>query len=200
MQTATTVKQAKSPWLAFWLAWVLANVVGWALMSVQSLMPFRWVHLGGLLSIGFGISLLQWLCLRSFLDAGYAWLLVSTATYGGYLWVLTLLAPSVTMTGLLAGSLVSLFTLSWLQRYALNELVDGATAWVFVSPLAATLAFFLMWALAEALRWTHALPSAAAFGAIYGASTGALLILLKAATKARPAADDSIPPWKRPEG
>ncbi len=203
MQMATSLRSVKGAWLTFWPAWVLANMIGWGLMYVTGLLPDE-ARLVGTFSTAFVIGLLQWLCLRSFLDAGYIWLPASTIAYGGFLWVIILgvtsSIPFASLPALLLASAAALFALGWLQRYALNSLVHHAMTWVIASPLAAVAAFL-------AARAVNSIPGLrlpllfwATLGATDGALTGALLILLKTATKARPAADDSIPPWKRAEG
>ena len=198
MQTATTPKPAKSLWLTFLPAWVLANVIGWGLMYLIGLQhPNSLVAMSGAALL---ISTLQWLCLRSFLHADYLWIPVSTITYGGFLWAAYLL-PSY----FLLLSVVMLFLLSGLQGFALSYLVDHPIIWVIVNPFAIVFAFIVIFAVNAALRFS--LLSAAVsltifgavFGAVYGLLTGALLVLLKSATKARAAADDSIPRWKRAE-
>jgi hypothetical protein len=186
MQTVTTLKSAKSAWLTFLPAWVLANVAGWALLSLAAFQPFGWVIMSALLLIAFAISGLQWLCLRFFFDADRGWLLASTLAYGGYLlainiylWICAARDEPATMPGLLAAGLAALFALSWLQRGVLRKWMHHATSWVGVSPLAAALAFYLMWALTDALQWSLGVQGNAAFGAVYGAATGALLAALR---------------------
>ncbi len=182
--------RVRSAWLSFWLLWVLANVIGWSSVALLRIVPF-W---GPALDVGaaLGVSLLQWLCLRFFLDADYTWLVVSAIAYGGYLFVLSMIGGFGDLVVLLAGG-ASLFALGWLQRFALNDVVDGATAWVFISPLASTMALGL--AAIGVVGPESVGRFWATFGLVYGAVTGALLVVLKGWTA--PHGDDSVPPWKR---
>ena len=205
IQTATTPKPAKSLWLTFLPAWVLANVVGWGLMYLIGLQhPDSLVAMSGAALL---ISTLQWLCLRSFLHADYLWIAVSTITYGAFVWVLSSSGSESSLIILLM-VVVSLFGLGWLQSWHLKSFVNRATAWPLVSSLAAPLAilvglaiFPILAGLSTALLSTTFASTLfwAIFGAVYGGIMGALLVLLKSATKARAAADDSIPRWKRAE-
>ena len=164
-------------WIAFWPMWILANAIGWLLVTVLFIFPF-W-SLGVIMGIAFVLSVLQWLVLENYLGIDFMWVWLSTPTYGLFLFAIFFIRSDNSFLTDLLASIVCLAFLGLLQRSVLNYYVNNATVWVVVNPIASMAGLIISSALGNLLNYESPALLWSTLGIIYGCITGAALILLK---------------------
>jgi hypothetical protein len=126
----------KSLWISFWPVWILANAVGWFTFTGTFLASiFGW---GFPLIAALILGLLQWAVLQRYLRVDWRWSVASLTVYGSIFYAAYLIPGFFT---LLFVQILSLGLLGYLQYRVLDEVVAGASSWVFISPFAGLLGF-----------------------------------------------------------
>jgi hypothetical protein len=179
---------------AIWLRWVLACVVSWVLGAAVFGVVWSAVEgstaetVGGvvaLVAVGGVIATAQWLVVRRHMGGAAQWLWVSTAgavtgvVVSQWLDLLdTPMGPRMELDGILAGAGFGV-VLGAAQRIALQRWVKGAHWWVSASLAGGALSFFVADTLATVVDMAVVRSLVdAAIGAVYGATTGLMLVWL----------------------
>ena len=196
-----TGEKAPVSW-RFWLWWVLASTVGWAVGGGLSgtLGSIQAGYVGGMTVGAAGAGVLQWLVLRRRIARAGWWVpatvlvsavvggvIVAVGSSGGRGWNVTWSAdPGRVVVGLAGMSLFGtmLGVLQWLvlrRRVARAGwwVLAGGVGWVAGAPLGAVLggglSGFLGWSGSGTIDWAL---TWAGVGAVYGAITGRVLVWL----------------------
>ncbi len=196
-----TGEKAPVSW-RFWLWWVLASTVGWAVGGGLSgtLGSIQAGYVGGMTVGATGAGMLQWLVLRQRIDragwwvlatvlasAGVGALIVALGFVGGRAWGATWSADPGRVVGGLAGMGFFGTVLGALQWLVLRRQVAragwwvlaGGGGWVAGAPIGAVLggglSGFLGWSGSGTIDWSL---TWAGVGAVYGAITGRVLVWL----------------------
>ena len=194
------VERAQVDW-GFWLQWVLASIVGWALGAIVSLLVSAIAPVVGAIPVvggsivGAGVGIMQWLVLRRrFHRAGW-WVLASTmGSAVGWAVGQNLIEPvtmflsryeealggrvvvSLSVFGVMVGGMVG--TMQWL---VLRRWVYRAGWWILANTLGWATAFLADPVVVLAL-WPSAVLATimgeVTFGAVLGAITGVTLVWL----------------------
>jgi hypothetical protein len=160
-------------WITFWPLWILANGLGWCLISVSFILPF-WSML---VTIGFGflISSLQWFVLKKFYDVSSNWIWLSTITYGLYMFIVLETGVNVAFLRFLIVNFLFLGFFGFLQVVLLDSCIDHSTVWVAASPVASIAGVIVaenIGSLSPGYFW-------AVTGVVYGFITGLTILLLE---------------------
>jgi len=194
------VERAQVDW-GFWLQWVLASIVGWALGAIVSLLVSAIAPVVGAIPvvggsiIGAGVGIMQWLVLRRrFHQAGW-WVLASTmGSVVGWAVSQNLIEPvtmflskyeealggrsvvTLSAFGVMVGGMVG--TMQWL---VLRLWVYRAGWWILANTVGWTTGFVAGPVVVVAL-WTSGVLATimgeVIFGAVLGAITGMTLVWL----------------------
>jgi hypothetical protein len=158
----------KNLWISFCPIWILVNVLGWFVNTAILITPyFGWAIP---LSAAFILGLLQFAILNKFLGVDLRWAFASMLAYGTLNYAFYL---SSDLRLLVFLEVLILGLLGWLQYAILNEYINGATTWIFTSPIAGLFGLAVSYAVARSFPQAWAIQ-----GMIYGIITGVMLVLL----------------------
>jgi hypothetical protein len=179
------IMKARTLWLTFWPGWVLANGIGWFLLTIIYILPFGGPFWGFRIAValGFLLGLLQWSALQRNGLADSMWIWLSIFPYSLFFLAFILIGSSLSLVTFILVHIVCFGLLGLLQRPALAYYVNNATVWIFASPIASVLGMiisggvgnFLFRQLNPGFYWMFS-------GIVYGSITGAVIIFLSSST------------------